>query len=81
MEIFFTIKREKDLDNADASALYSSDYLVSTEVTSYTFSVTPESTDLNPGTYVYGFRWIQAGIEKTADCCFEVLPTTTNRRT
>lgn len=81
VEIFFTIKREKDLDNTDATALYSADTLVSSEVTLYTFTVSPNDTDLAPGVYSYWFRWIQSGVEKTADCCFEVLPTTTNRRT
>lgn len=80
VHIFFTIKREKDLVADDAGAIYEADYLVSTAVTSYTFTVAPADTDIAPGIYTYGFRWIQSGVEKTADCNFEVLPTTTNRR-
>lgn len=81
MQIFFTIKREKDLDDNDSTALYSATHTVSTAVTSYAFAVAPTDTDIAPGIYTYGFRWIQSGVEKTADCNFEVLPTTTNRRT
>lgn len=80
VQIFFTIKREKDLDDDDSTAAYSASHTVSTAVTSHTFTVAPADTDLSPGVYTYWFRWIQSGVEKTADWNFEVLATTTNRR-
>jgi len=79
-QIFFTIKKQKDNDETDALAVYSDVATISTAVTYKTFTVIPADTDLPPGIYSYWFRYIVGGVEKTADSQFEVVQTTTNRR-
>lgn len=79
--IFFTIKKKYDIDWTDALAIFEDDIEISTSITYHTFIVPPEDTDIDPGVYVYGFRYIDPlGNELTPDSQFEVIQTTTNRR-
>lgn len=79
LTILFTIKKKKDTNNTDTGAVYTATQVISTSVTSYTFTLPPASTKLEKGMYVYGFRWKVGGVEKTADSDFECVLTTTNR--
>lgn len=78
-QIFFTIKPKLDTEATDKAALYKTDTTIATSITYHTFTVTPASSDIPPGIYTYGFRYITGGVEKTVDREFEVVATTTNR--
>jgi len=77
--IYFTIKPKLDTEATDKAALYKTSATISTTITYHTFTVPVASSDIPPGIYTYGFRYVSGGVEKTADREFEVVATTTNR--
>jgi hypothetical protein len=66
-KIFFTIKPKLDTEPTDKAAVYKDSVTVATSITYHTFTVLPTNTDLDPGQYYYGFRFVKDGVEESAD--------------
>lgn len=82
--ILFTIKHFTDTDATDGQAVYEDDVVIATgtPVLKQTFTITPGDSDIAPWLYMQGFRYITPDdVEHVSDVEFEVLATTTNKRT
>lgn len=79
--IYFTIKPKLDTEPTDKAAVYKDSTTVATSITYHTFTVPTTKTDLDPGQYYYGFRFVKDGVDDSADAVMEVVNITTNRST